>query len=160
MCIGAGCGEDEAASSGTSSSSGAEGGGGSAMSAAGGAPGTGGAGGMPSPLVVVGNVADVKEGELASVPAESLFLGRDAGGIWAMTSLCSHKFCDMVVKGAVTPGAVRCTCHSSKFDLNGAVLTGPASKPLEHYFCEVAANGDISVDDTQVVDAAFRAAIA
>ncbi|MSP24451.1 MAG: Rieske (2Fe-2S) protein [Myxococcales bacterium] len=161
---GLGCGGD--AEPGVTTASGGDGGSGASGDAGGAggqggssATGMGGEGGSVSALAVVGNVADVAEGELTAPLEKAMFIGRDAAGVYVMTSLCSHKFCDMVIKGAMFPGGIRCTCHSSKFDLNGAAVAGPASKPLEHYYCEVAANGDIAADATKTVDATFRAAL-
>lgn len=177
----AACGGDDGESAETSTSatsgsgSGGQGGGStSSTSSNGGATGEGGAGtqssstsgqgggqpnGLPPNFVAVGNVSDVMDGLLKSVPTSSLLLGRDAGGLYAMSSLCTHKFCDMCKQGAINASGVVCNCHKSKFDNNGAVTQGPAVKPLDHFDCVVLDDGTIGVDKSAIVAADFRAAI-
>ncbi|WP_245984473.1 Rieske (2Fe-2S) protein [Streptomyces tateyamensis] len=54
-----------------------------------------------------------------------------AGQYCGLSSVCTHAGC------TVDPprnGALSCPCHGSKFDAaTGAVLTGPAVKPLPKY---------------------------
>ena len=90
---------------------------------------------------------------------QGLLLGRDAGGVYAMSALCTHKFCDMNPKGQVSPSGVRCTCHNSKFDNNGAVTQGPAIKALDHFDCAIDADGNVGVDKAKVVAVEFRARV-
>ncbi len=123
----------------------------------GGAGGQGG--GLPSNYLAVGNVSDIMQGLLKAVSSSSLLLGRDAGGIYAMTSLCTHKACDMCIKGSISAAGVVCTCHNSKFDNSGAVTQGPALKPLDHFDCVVLDDGTIGVDKAKVVPAEFRAPV-
>lgn len=120
---------------------------------------TGSGGGLPANYTAVGKVADITTGLLKPVASVSLLLGRDAGGVYAMSSLCTHKFCDMCVKGTINMSGVVCTCHNSKFDGNGAVTQGPALKPLDHYDCLVLDDGTIGVDKTKIVAADFRAMV-
>ena len=129
----------------------------SSSSGSGGAGGSGG--GLPPNYKVVGKVSDVMTGLLKPVSASSLLLGRDAGGLYAMSSLCTHKFCDMCIQGTISAAGVVCTCHNSKFDPNGEVTQGPALKPLDHYDCLVLDDGTIGVDKAKVVSADFRAPI-
>jgi cytochrome b6-f complex iron-sulfur subunit len=124
------------------------------------ATGSGGAGrGLPANYAAVGNVSDIMTGLLKPVSAASVLLGRDANGVYAMTSLCTHNFCDMCVKGTVSAAGIVCTCHNSKFDPNGKVTQGPALKPLDHYDCVVLDDGTIGVDKAKVVAADFRAPV-
>lgn len=119
----------------------------------------GGGGGLPAKYTVLGNVADLVLGTLKQA-GQGVLLGLDAAGVYAMSALCTHKFCDMNPKGQVTAGVgVRCTCHSSKFDNNGAVTQGPAVKALDHFDCALTAAGQIGVDKTQVVAVGFRAMV-
>ncbi len=61
-----------------------------------------------------------------------------AGKYTALSSVCTHSGC------AVNPpkdGQLYCPCHGSKFDAaTGAVLNGPAVKPLPRY--TVTKNGE------------------
>lgn len=120
---------------------------------------TGAGGGLPPNYKVVGKVSDIPQGLLKPVSSASVLLGRDAGGVYVMTSLCPHKLCDMCIKGNVNPSGITCTCHGSKFDAVGTVTTGPSLKSLDHYECAVAMDGSIGVDKAKVVPASFRAMV-
>ena len=41
--------------------------------------------------------------------------GRDAAGVYAMTSRCSHQNCNMLGNDGIFPGEVICGCHNSHF---------------------------------------------
>ncbi len=56
-----------------------------------------------------------------------LFVRRTAGGTTtALSTECTHRGCE------VEPSTDRlvCPCHGSEYDLEGAVLQGPAARPL------------------------------
>ena len=45
-----------------------------------------------------------------------------------LSSVCTHKGCEV---NTVADGTIDCPCHGSKFSFDGAVVNGPATKPLE-----------------------------
>lgn len=95
--------------------------------------------------------AALEVGRAIVVEAGPVVLARDEGGLYAMSALCTHLGCQVTVEGDGLP----CPCHGSVFDLQGEVVTGPASSPLEHY--AVTVDGDtVTVDTTAVVDASTR----
>jgi Rieske Fe-S protein len=51
-----------------------------------------------------------------------------AGDFKAFSSTCTHKGCAV---NKVADGTIDCPCHGSKFNLDGTVAKGPATKPLE-----------------------------
>ena len=73
-------------------------------------------------------------------------LGRDAGGLYAMTAVCTHQGCLVSVVGAA-PQSLSCPCHGSTFSNTGAVTGGPARAPLQHFQVQVAASGAVTVCD-------------
>ena len=81
-----------------------------------------------------------------------LFVCRDSGGLYAVTSICPHERCDVEF---VTP-EFSCPCHLSAFDYNGALLMGPATRPLVHLSLTVDAGGSVIVDTSSKVSAATR----
>lgn len=114
-----------------------------------------GGGGLP---VAGTNVKDIPVGFVGSAGARIL-LGRDAGGLYAMTSTCTHNQCDLIQYGSLSASSISCKCHGSAFSLTGARVKGPAIDPLEHYKVTLAADGTIAIDTKTVVDAAARTAV-
>ena len=51
-----------------------------------------------------------------------------AGDFKAFSSTCTHKGCTV---NKIADGTIDCPCHGSKFNLDGTVAKGPATKPLE-----------------------------
>ncbi|MEO7331397.1 MAG: Rieske (2Fe-2S) protein [Minicystis sp.] len=135
-------------------------GGSSGEGGAGGQGGQGGQGGDPCdpnpPGVTAGLLSKFATDGLHKVTNTKVLIGRDAGGLYALTSLCTHQFCNMNIDGIVKATGITCTCHQSAFDNNGAVLKGPASKALKHYALALACDGTLRADMTHVVDAATR----
>jgi Rieske Fe-S protein len=70
-----------------------------------------------------------------------VFRGPD-GRVAAVDMTCTHKGCDVDWDAART--RIVCPCHGSKFDATGAVLEGPAKRPLASYAVRVD-GGDLVV---------------
>ena len=51
-----------------------------------------------------------------------------AGEFKGFSAKCTHKGCTV---NKVADGTIDCPCHGSKFNLDGTVAHGPATKPLE-----------------------------
>ncbi|MGB0972566.1 MAG: ubiquinol-cytochrome c reductase iron-sulfur subunit [Mycobacterium sp.] len=51
----------------------------------------------------------------------------EAGDFKAFSAVCTHTGC---LLNEVADGTINCPCHGSKFSLDGAVLNGPAQRPL------------------------------
>jgi nitrite reductase/ring-hydroxylating ferredoxin subunit len=51
-----------------------------------------------------------------------------AGEFKGFSSKCTHKGCAV---NKVADGTIDCPCHGSKFNLDGSVVKGPATEPLE-----------------------------
>lgn len=62
------------------------------------------------------------------------------GEFAAFSSVCPHQNCNV---GSVEGAEIVCPCHGSRFDLTGAVLTGPAESGL--------APRTVTVDGDQLV---------
>ncbi|BBX04158.1 (2Fe-2S)-binding protein [Mycolicibacterium moriokaense] len=50
-----------------------------------------------------------------------------AGDFKGFSSTCTHAGCTL---NEVVDGTINCPCHGSKFNLDGSVAHGPATKPL------------------------------
>jgi Rieske Fe-S protein len=110
--------------------------------------------------VSAGSLSDMPVGTLKALSSAPALLGRDAKGLYAMSSTCTHEGCDMIAEGRVTDNGVICQCHGSRFDANGDVVVGPATEPLAHFAVIVDAAGNISVDGAKRVGASIRTAVA
>jgi nitrite reductase/ring-hydroxylating ferredoxin subunit len=105
----------------------------------------------------VGVPADFAATGLHIVAGTKVLVGRDDKGLYALTSICPHEFCDMDAKqggqpvGTVTAQGIVCNCHNSKFDNYGAVTKGPANKPLKPFAMALGCDGKLYVDKTTVV---------
>jgi nitrite reductase/ring-hydroxylating ferredoxin subunit len=110
----------------------------------------------PSGTYAGGNVSQLQVGDLSPISGGAVALGRDSGGVYAMTLICTHEGCDMASQGSVSPQGISCSCHGSRFDVNGNVLAGPANAPLEHFQVTIDATGAISIDASISVAEATR----
>ncbi|GAB1514074.1 Rieske 2Fe-2S domain-containing protein [Actinophytocola sp. KF-1] len=62
------------------------------------------------------------------------------GEFKGFSAVCTHQGC---VVDDVAAGTINCDCHGSKFALDGAVETGPATRPLPPVAVSVNDNGDL-----------------
>jgi nitrite reductase/ring-hydroxylating ferredoxin subunit len=72
-------------------------------------------------------------------------------GFAALSGRCTHWGCG-VEEDEDAPGALKCPCHGSRFASDGALLEGPADRPLDWLLLK-AEGGTLSVDPAQVVPA-------
>ncbi len=82
--------------------------------------------------VQTGSQEDVPRGEARVVRDESGKTGvyRDeSGGVHAVSLRCTHLGC--LLRFNAAERSWDCPCHGSRFDVDGAVLEGPATRPLE-----------------------------
>jgi nitrite reductase/ring-hydroxylating ferredoxin subunit len=119
-----------------------------------------------------GAAADHAAGVFKLYSAQGVIVGRDAGGFYAFSAICTHQgseigfaatnpACAPAVAGCTqgTAGAFVCPNHGARFDGNGAVTQGPATADLQHYEVSLAA-GQLTVKPTSLVAATARAAAA
>jgi Rieske Fe-S protein len=101
--------------------------------------------------IAAGNVADVNVGTLQVVAGENLLLGRDPSGLYAMTRVCTHQgqLVSILTLGPAT--ILHCYGHGSEFTANGQVITGPATRPLEHFQVDLSDDGNITIQGDQFV---------
>ncbi|BDU74344.1 QcrA and Rieske domain-containing protein [Mesoterricola silvestris] len=82
------------------------------------------------------------------------YLIADGGGIYAVSSICTHNGCSVLLEEGRSFG---CPCHDSEYDLQGNVLQGPARLPLKHFHVsEQGPGGPLVVDLGRVVDPHVR----
>lgn len=108
----------------------------------------------PAGAVRAGGLAMFPVGRWVAVTAPSLILGRDARGIFAYTSVCTHRGCAVPAPTSATTNS-RCPCHGTTFTSEGAVVSGPTTTPLVHYPVIVCANV-VYVDKSRTVPMGTR----
>lgn len=86
------------------------------------------------------------------ISAGKLFVVRDSGGVYAVSSSCTHEGVTCGVLGT----QFRCPRHNARFTFNGAVVSGPVSQPLVHYSMCQMANGHLGVMTSSIVSASTR----
>ncbi|MGF1431209.1 ubiquinol-cytochrome c reductase iron-sulfur subunit, partial [Kitasatospora sp. LaBMicrA B282] len=106
-----------------------------APGAGGSAGGGGGKASVPVTAVPVGGSATVTD----PASGDAVYIVQPkAGQYCGLSSVCTHAGCAV---NAPRNGQLSCPCHGSLFDAaTGAVLNGPAVKPLPRY--TVTRNGD------------------
>lgn len=82
-------------------------------------------------------------GEAFVPPGRNVAVFRDAEGVYAISTVCTHLGC--IVKAL--PNGFECPCHGSGFAADGAVTKGPAPKPLP--WLKVTARGNAVVIDEE-----------
>jgi cytochrome b6-f complex iron-sulfur subunit len=108
-------------------------------------------------------------------------INRDPNGFYAISLICTHLGCtpryftdvtsDLVAQGitAVDPDThqvanrrnpqlpgFKCPCHGSRYFRDAINFYGPAPRPMDRVFMEVAADGKLYVDRSRIVDRNFR----
>ena len=111
---------------------------------------------MTGGVIGAGNVSAVRVGYLAVVSGSPVALGRDAGGLYALSTICTHAGCDISYNGSISTSGLFCGCHGSQFSPNGDPISGPARSPLTHYAVAVDAAGAISINTGSVVAESTR----
>jgi cytochrome b6-f complex iron-sulfur subunit len=114
-------------------------------------------GSAPTGPVVAGNVSALAVG--AMMVTSNVVVARDAGGVYAMSAICTHAGCFLDDNSGTIAAGLYCPCHGSAFDGDGIVTRGPARSPLQHYAVTIAADGAITVDGSQRVADSVRTVV-
>lgn len=93
----------------------------------------------PPPTGTVADLADVPVGGALILPEHGLVLTRPtATRVNGFATTCTHAGCAVA---EVDGEEIVCPCHGSRFDLSGAVISGPAPEPLQPRAVQVAEGG-------------------
>jgi cytochrome b6-f complex iron-sulfur subunit len=106
--------------------------------------------------VKIGPPDRFKPGSATHLAELGLWVFRDAAGLYAISTVCTHLGC-IVARDEV--GAFSCPCHGSKFRSDGKVLGGPAPKGLNWLAMTVAPDGQVVVDKVAEVKPGTRLAV-
>jgi nitrite reductase/ring-hydroxylating ferredoxin subunit len=111
----------------------------------------------PGGQLAAGNISALPVGTLLVM--DSIAIARDADGVYAMTTVCTHQGCQVQDAMQTIAAGLHCFCHGSRYDGNGVVTNGPATRDLQHYAVTVAADGSLTVDTGKSVAATTRTAV-
>ena len=84
-------------------------------------------GGTAAPANAIAKTADVPVGS-GVIVGEVVVTQATAGDFKGLSAICTHQGCTV---NKVADGTIDCPCHGSKYNLDGSVANGPATKPLE-----------------------------
>jgi cytochrome b6-f complex iron-sulfur subunit len=115
---------------------------------------------QPPHLFTLRPPADYALDTLTLEQVARVYIGRDARGLFAINATCTHLGCTVRhVGGDLAPTQFECPCHGSKFDTEGRVLTGPATRALERVQLTMSNDGHVVVDRAAVASVDFRLAV-
>jgi len=83
---------------------------------------------------------------------ERVLVVRRGNEFRALSILCTHQPC---VVEKVADGEFFCPCHGSRFDADGKVTLGPASKDLPWFKISLNSDGKLVADLNESVNADF-----
>ena len=107
--------------------------------------------------IPAGNKATVALDTLTPVSGAAVAIGRDSGGIYAMSLVCTHQGCNIAQSGgSVGFNLIRCGCHGSEFDGQGNVTHAPATQPLPHLAVTADMAGALTIHGDMPVSATVR----
>lgn len=92
-------------------------------------------------------------GEAFVPPGRAVAVFRDAEGVYAVSTICTHLGC--VVKS--NPDGFECPCHGSRFASDGSVTRGPAPRALPWLKVSLSA-GLVTVDESTTVPSGTKVA--
>lgn len=84
----------------------------------------------------------------AYIETGQVWLLIDAKGYYAVDAICTHLGCTVRLE---TNGEYACRCHGSRFEVDGDVINGPATKPLRFLRLYWNSSGQLTVDRATVV---------
>ncbi len=91
-------------------------------------------------------------GSVTGVPEARAYILRDAKGLYAISSICTHLGCTVNKSGE----NFECPCHGSKYNSIGYVLKGPAKLPLDRLELLLSEDGKVVIDTSKKVAAEVR----
>jgi cytochrome b6-f complex iron-sulfur subunit len=89
-----------------------------------------------------------KDSGVIGFPEYRLWVFSEDGELYAISAICTHLGCTVAAQEG---GGFYCPCHGSRFGPSGAVIAGPAPRPLSHLELSLAADGQVVVDQQQEV---------
>jgi len=99
-------------------------------------------------LVRIGSAKDIAPGQMKVVDLEGtkVMVANANGHLYAIDNTCTHMGCSLG-NGKLDGTTVTCPCHGSQFDVtSGAVVRGPASRPVHSHQVKVEGDAILASD--------------
>ena len=80
---------------------------------------------------------------------ERVYLVRNPKGFYAESAICTHQKC--TVRWNPQENLMVCPCHGSRYQRDGKLIKGPATRPLPHFAVELLPDGKLRIDKTRSV---------
>ncbi len=101
----------------------------------------------------IGPPEDYPVGIVKNFDDQNVFVQRDAAGIFAISTVCTHLGC---IVNVTETDDFECPCHGSRFAADGKVTQGPAPTPLAWLAVVMLPSGQLAVDKSQTVAAGTK----
>lgn len=98
----------------------------------------------PPTVFRAGTPIDYPEGTVRFNREQKTYVVGTAGGIYALSAVCTHLGC--ITRFVSDENVIACPCHGSRFDLEGNVISGPAPRPLPWLQVNADSQGNLIVD--------------
>lgn len=96
---------------------------------------------LPPTEFELGPASNYPPGSRTVLPDIPALLMHAESGFLAIGLVCTHLGCTVESK----PDGFVCPCHGSRFDLQGNVARGPASKPLRYLRVEITSSNELRI---------------
>ncbi|HEU4403057.1 MAG TPA: Rieske 2Fe-2S domain-containing protein, partial [Candidatus Polarisedimenticolia bacterium] len=96
-----------------------------------------------------GSPLDYPDGTLRVNKEQKADIVGGAGGVYALSAVCTHLGC--ITRFRADEKVIACPCHGSRFDLEGNVVHGPAPRPLPWLEVRTDPSGILLVDTSVVI---------
>lgn len=93
----------------------------------------------PRPFKIT-NLSELKEGA-NFFPVQRVMLYKQGEALSALSMVCTHQACLL----SPTEKGFSCPCHGSQFELDGKVVTGPATQDLLKFEVSIGEDGSVSI---------------
>jgi Rieske Fe-S protein len=82
----------------------------------------------------------------------NIWCGRDQNKLFAISVVCQHLGCTYSSL-SIDPNSLDwyCRCHGSRYGFDGALINGPAAKPLPRYYVCEGSDGKLYIDTTKMI---------
>jgi cytochrome b6-f complex iron-sulfur subunit len=98
----------------------------------------------PSPVVNLGKPERYSLNSVMLDVNSGIYIIHSQEGFFSLSAVCTHLGCLTTWQPEIN--MITCPCHGSKFSQDGAIVTGPAPKPLPWLKMWLNDDGDLLVD--------------